>query len=1768
MALLRFIVALVLAASAHSFSVPSHGDTTTTETLTRFVFTCPCDSTTSVSVGTAYPTSPAETSDGHGWDDWDGSVSHSLGALRLTSSSYSYSTTRSKPWTSRTVSLDTTTASVPESILTSAAWTSASPNLPETQASTPRPESTTSKSSITSVSTSASSPITSSSTSTTTPVSLSPTVEPSTTISTTTTTSSSPIVEVSTTSTTTLTTLEITTTTQETTSALTPLTTSTFSITTTSSECSLETITTTLKKRDVLEVRTLTVPAAGCSITSSSTTLMDEAASSTTTSPAGIPTTTPSTTSAGSTTSTSSAITSSIDTSSTTGENDASLSSTTSMSTVTATVTTSSSSSTTLSADSSAPTVGQPFSLQVNTGGSGKHKRDILVVGYVNGALVLVSSPADAVAFVLTSDGVLMIFGTTLVVGFSGGPGLSALMIYSSVSAMPTTIVWLVSGGALVLPGAGFCVGAGNVMSVNAGPTDSSCAPVTAVPDTDTDSYNTEVASTVTPAPQTTTLTTPSSSSISVEATATPGSSSLTTSSIFTSPTPSLASSTSSLTTPAYVSTTSTTSLDSTTSDSGVTTSTTTATKTEETSGPNCSILPLENQTAPSGTQYTQFFYSCRAAIPPTLGSSYSIATSGNGGYSTDPTAFLRECVVNAEEVGASVWTYYQTSSDFGWHCGFWTGLVADDDIFVDDLTVFTMNAMTVVGAGDTSSITSTSSSSTPPSGIFSSSTPTSSAVTATSSSASATLTCTNLCSAGTVSSGSQVWVQAEAGCSEYNFNWVYAAFTFFPAGLSDCDVIQYCANFAVQQRMTAFRAFRVPTENQWHCDAGLNNDETGDYEYSAAQGAFYMYNLVSASSSSTTSATTPSATSRSVAAVSTTTTFANTTPETTTMSSTTSTISSAPCVATSASVGDILNTPDGNSWINFFSSGCGLSLDWQTLNWNNLYVYQRTDYTFAEALLECATVADNDGSPVFEFETDTRNNNRWVCWTLNDITSDPAQFQPYPGIADAYGWYLPSRMILPVTTTSTTTTTSISATTTTTETTPTLTMTSTSAITTTTVTTPTLTTTSTSATTATATATATTSTTADSLAPAETFYIVADTVVANRRIKRDTEYLVLNPQTGLSSLVNSEVEASIFTTADDESLMVIVSGTPVWVGLTISAPTQLVMETEQPSPPVTAIIDSNGFLTISGVAAECIVDGGLIVSPAGSIPDGCVQVILKAVSTTIAVSADQSTATSTSASSSAVAVPTTSGLTTTTSTVTTTTIMTTTPTPTPTCDNGSIVTDTNGDTWETLCGQGSYYGWSSFTSFADVETLSDCIVKCNKDDSCNAVSIEYRNAPDNNLCGFISTSIDFQPCDFAADTAIKISGANARPQIDVSGSSTTAAMTTTSVSASSTITTSATSTTTTPACTPSAIGDITALYNTTQTFRNVYTGCGESMEGGTTGGLGYFPNQFAVNWLASENYEGWSFDSAVSRCAQFAVDNAATAVEFYIDVDQNWLCVGVEDLTVDDSSFYPDSNVINVWGFVWENWCQNTPLDDISATDGTIFSEFYTGCSASFQGNTPGGLVNLNRVVSVDWQAPDYSGYTFDAAVQKCADTTISQGGNLFEFYIGSDDWWYCIAVNDLPATANSFYPDSTIGKVWGFAITEATDVCEPTQLAGSVQLANGTTFSEFYDACHVSLEGDTPGGPSSMTNVFGFNNPPGEDGNHGGWTLETSLQQCITDSAAAGATLVEFYENADEDPTWYCFSANNVPAQKVSFYGDASVGRLWAFTLDESTL
>lgn len=126
-----------------------------------------------------------------------------------------------------------------------------------------------------------------------------------------------------------------------------------------------------------------------------------------------------------------------------------------------------------------------------------------------------------------------------------------------------------------------------------------------------------------------------------------------------------------------------------------------------------------------------------------------------------------------------------------------------------------------------------------------------------------------------------------------------------------------------------------------------------------------------------------------------------------------------------------------------------------------------------------------------------------------------------------------------------------------------------------------------------------------------------------------------------------------------------------------------------------------------------------------------------------------------------------------------------------PTCVNGAIVVSNDGYQYQTLCSIGNAYGWDHFASYSDAYSLGDCIARCDADPNCNAVSIEYRSGA-NNLCGFIYTSYEFEGYPFDSDTAIRISGPNARVQIDQSTSSSSISSTssitsTTSMSATST---------------------------------------------------------------------------------------------------------------------------------------------------------------------------------------------------------------------------------------------------------------------------------------------------------------------------------------------------------------------------------------------
>ncbi|KAK5081140.1 hypothetical protein LTR05_007934 [Lithohypha guttulata] len=1568
--------------------------------------------------------------------------------------------------------------------------------------------------------------------------------------------------------------------------------------------------------------------------------------------------------------------------------------STTSMTTMTMTITTSSS-STTLSADTSIPTAGQPFSIQVEVAGS-KHKRAIVVVGFINGQLVLVSSPADAVAFVLTSDGVLMIFGTGLVVGFGGGSGTSALMIYSSVSDMPTTIIWSVSGGALVLPGAGFCVGSGNVMSVNVGTaTDDSCAPVTPVPDTAPDSYNTEAAATVTPSPQTSTLSTTSTDSTTIatttstasevdmtttEMTTTIDSTSTITTTEATSETTTIISTTifigTSTTTP-FGSTVTESSTDSTTSGASTTevstseamtslasTTTTTATGTEETDGPNCSILPLEDQTAPNGSKYTQFFYSCHASIPPTLGDDYRRMTLVPS-PTDDPTTFLRQCVQTAEENGATVWTYYQ-STDFSWNCGFWKNTGTSSDIFVEDSTVLTMNAMALFSSSDGSSSTTTTTSATTTETV---SEPTSSTSLDTTTS---TLTST------TESSSTTTVEETTSLISDL-------------ASTSDVSSIL----------------------------------------------------------------------------------------QTSTTVSTTSTSTTAACVATSASVGDTLADSNGNTWVNFFSSGCGLSMDWRSDRViNSLYVYQLTDYTYDDALLDCLNTADYDGSPVFQFETDTRNN-RWACLTYQDATNDPAEFQPYANIADAYGWYLPNRLASAATTTASTATTSTTSMTTFSE------STTTSAI---------------------ATPTAVCEETLMVDLNGDSWQVKCDTVRLGAGDGPGTSFilgtdvtmsqcidmcddssecnmvelgpddsgvmycwgftsvitwvpveatswntalkisgnLARDPVTG-NTLIDTTITTSSITTTSETfsttsdpatSTSDSITSTSDATTTTTSNPETT---TTSPSSTVTTPSCTQELTYCASVIAEIVVDFQVCADSEASceiqahelaIDHGALSFVVQD-SNLITLSRDVETiagwihgslgysicgpddvmvsglfsdtacaldnpAATTSSTTSTLDITTTSNdfFTTTSSdflptstasdvflpTTTTTSEAVTTPeatstsglSGTPEMSTSEIITSTATTITEFVpTSTTSALTQPSVTFYIAIETASskkskrdtsylafdavyggnivvdsiDAAAILSTDEDGNLISIDaagvihwygfsgqgpsttilttltekpsypVQTTVTNSGTLSIGTYTAFYVLDGALylaldDTSIPADGQivtltmvfdDSATPVDSSSTTTTTIDTTTvdipaqatsitttsmedvilttttstgeagttrstdevttTTTATSTVdetTTTTTTTTSTPSCTAIPFGDTTSLYDSTKEFKNFYTGCGESVARGN--------ELFSMPWPGPDHF-GDSFEVAVRRCAFHAANENAATFVFYTKSNGDWFCHGIAQTNPDSSLFQPDADVVGSWGFMRDNQCGNTAYGDVVSESGSVFANFYTSCSSSLEGNTDGGLVNLNRVVSLNWIPDDnHLGWSMDAAVQNCADQSIAQGATMFEFYVDINDYWYCIGVNDLPAEPSSFYPDLLVNKVWGFALSESADVCTPLELVGSVTLVDGTTFNEFYDACHMSLAGTmnwyTPAA------VFSFQNPPGDDSNHGGWTLETSLEACVRDSYAAGATIVQFYETAEADPTWYCAGVYGVAAQESSFNGDATVGRVWALTLDAATV
>lgn len=1272
---------------------------------------------------------------------------------------------------------------------------------------------------------------------------------------------------------------------------------------------------------------------------------------------------------------------------------------TSSITTITVSMTTSGTSTTTLTADAASPTSGQPFSIQVRTGGS-KHKRDIMVVGFVNGQLVLVSSTANAVAFVLTDEGVLMIFGTGLVVGFGGGSGTSALMIYSSLSAMPTTLVWSVSGGALVLPGAGFCVAANNVMSVNVGTaTDSSCSPVTPVPDTDADSYNTAAASTISASPQTT----PSSST-----TTTDGSTTLST-----APSTTATSSTSDITTTTVVISTSTSDISSsdstTTTDTtiGTTTTSTFPSLTEETNGPNCSIMPLQDQTAPNGAEYTQFFYSCHAAIPVTFGS-YSSAISGQGSYSRDPTAFLNQCVANAETTGATVWTYYQSSPDFNWHCGFWTGLQASDDLFVEDSTVFTMNAMKPIGGGSSTTTTIDATTTTTISQSVASSSTTESTTEASTTTASPAIP--TICNPDPAS--------GYEGCTSACSNCIV------PVGASVADA--YCVGVS---QCTACNSDADCSDGRVCASLQTCVDQPGYLGNSCSEpGSSICPNTPSLVTTTTIASTTTSASDY----ITSTTTALSPTADTTSSDYETTT------GASSTTTDDV--TPTSTLLSVSYTPSCTVPMTYCIS-------------MIAEIIVDHGTCPDGGCDAIAYDKTQTDGAMSWLIsneewYTLSEPASVLTSYQyqhtcgeydlTYTGyVSDAgCGTNTPSSGEDTTTTIDESLTTTISGY-----------ITSTTSDSSTTDLSTAVTSDSASAISSTTTDGATTTTTTTtSSSPIETEYVIQVSTTPNgRKTKRDFEYLAFNSQTGLSSLVDSASEASTFSSEDDGQLIVLFGTSTIWVGVSETSPQQLVLETTKPEPPVTATIASDGTISISGLNVECVLDGKLVVSDTGYAPAGCVLVTLSSVAANVAV------------------------------------------------DSGTTT-----------------------TIDARTTTTSD------------------------DLASTTTTS------DYAATT------------ISSDDSTMTTFASTISTESPSSTTTSDLPATTTPVCSaPAPWGDISPVYNSSITFSNFYTGCGESLQGNVA--LGQFNNKLAVKWDAP-NYEGYEFGNAMSHCAQYAYQEDVTIVEFYVGVDQNWYCIAIANAEPSDDLFSADPNVAEVYGFAWQNQCGIQSYGDFESSN-TVFSEFYTGCSTSLEGNTQGGLVNLNRVVSNSFLPEnDHYGWTFDAAMKQCGDDTVSAGGTMFEFYTTSDDTWYCIAVNDLPADSSSFYYDASVVQIWGFAVAGSvadTDTCEPSVLMGDVTLDDGSTYIEYYDGCHQSLEGNLSGGFQGLNAVWTYTYP------YVDFDVSTAVQECINSAYNNAVANVEFYEKPSEQ-AWYCIAVNDIPAEADSFYGDATVGQLWAFVLD----
>ena len=1474
---------------------------------------------------------------------------------------------------------------------------------------------------------------------------------------------------------------------------------------------------------------------------------------------------------------------------------------TTPMTTMTMTITTSDASTTTMSADESMPSAGQPFSIQVELN-NGLNKRDIMVVGFVNGQLVLVSSPADAVAFVLTPSGILMIFNTGLVVGFGGGSGTSALMIYSSVDAMPTIVAFSLSGGALVLPGAGFCIGAGNVMSVTSnGVTDPNCAPVTPKPDTAVDSFNTDVASTVSASPQTSTSSTIGSSTTTVDAS--------TTSESLTSTT---------------IEGTSTTVSSTTTSD--IISSTTTSSSCVPTTASVGDTVESDN-----GRTFTNFFASgCGLSLDWQTLDFVSLYVYQRNEYSFEDA--LKDCANHADVDGTPVFEFEtDTRNNNRWVCWTLNGQTNDPAQFQSYGGI-----ADAYGYYDPTRLMST--------------TTTTSTSTSTTTSAAALQTVCNSSNNDGCGGSCPYCIPPLAGALEDVF---CASLAYCSACNTDADCSQWGENFTCGSYITC-----SPYD-------GYAGNTCAKAESNKCPKNQLASTTTSASTSVATTSTTSQGSSTTFISSDTTsmTTTESTSSSTTTTTATRTEQTNGPNCSIIPLPDQ--TAPNGAEYTQFYYS-CFASIPATVGNkLATLTMRESNDMEDPTTLLQrCVQTAEELGASVFTFYESTTDRN-WGCGLWSDLTGDDSVIEDDTTVFTMnamvlVGYTGPDNTAM-TTTSSSTTITAITTTTTTVQTTIAKATPSCSAA-----CTPNRTPASgkTQFTqaysgcsvfaydfqSALMSTTYYDSSANDCLAVNQcavdssnaggsafrVFYqpnedrwhcdilssnYYANSYVAATQVANIYQYNTVNAAsttttsttTIATTTVTSTTSSTLAPTATcsglcesyliktvssgGKSFSQVKEGCQTynyawsWSGATtISAGTsdcaaiqQCADFTQQQGAQAFRafwVPTENQWHCDIGLANEVGGDSAYSYGPAqgnfymynGNFGSGSTTTSSVVVSTTTTTSSATPTGTMFNIvvkadASVAVAKRSTQyiaiddiGLSIVVDSQTEAAIFTI-------SDDGMLVWVNTGEY------AGEYYITISTDSIHQLVAAGGypsvpLAVSIATDGSLSLSSVVFECVLNDKLV--VSTDY-MQPsgCVYATVWIVPIatgSDGSALPTNTSTTSSTIPSTTATST------TPSTVSTTTTPACsTPSALGDV--QYNSSVTFGNFYSGCGESFEG-SAGGLGNYPAKLAGDFPAPD-HAGYTFDDAFVRCVSTAVWNDVTVVEFYVDVDDNWLCVGnggVSEAAANADMFTPDSNVVSVWGFVWENQCQNSPMGNAVASDGTIFTEFYTGCSTSLQGNLegPDPLRWLNRVVSVNWahDGDNYYGWTLDSALRRCADDALSASGTVFEFYIDTSANWYCVAVNDKPATADSFLPDSLSGitKVWGFAL--AYKVCNAASWdTPTVTATDGTVLDQYYYGCGEAIAGTDPvnGGYSTET-VQRYNFLSYADKSYGGWTLDTAIQRCADDVLTAGGTIMQFYITADEEQNWYCVGMVNTVADDSVFQPYDTIGQVWAFNVAAS--